>query len=69
MYVQTVGIFGLFVVRVIGAWMTFMLGPVYTWMQVYLSFITVRQLSSKIVCWLRVILSLVLSVTFPFSIL
>ena len=50
------------VVHSIGATMAFGLGIVYAWMQVTLSFITLRQLSSMLVCWLRVVLSVIATV-------
>jgi len=49
----------------IGSIMVFGLGIVYIWMQVALSFITLRRLSSLLVCWLRVIFALITTAMFP----
>ena len=42
--------------------MAFGLGIVYIWMHVPLSFITLRRLSSLLVCWIRVVLAIIVTV-------
>ena len=59
----------MFLVHFIGATLAFGVGTVYAWMQVALSFTTCPQLSSCAVCCLRVIFSVVATVTFFLSIL
>ena len=60
---------GLFVVRYIGSILIFGVGVVYYWLHVFLSFMTLRQVSSLPVCWIRVICSLIITAGFIFSIL
>jgi len=52
------------VIHTIGAFMGFGLVIVYCWTNVALSLITLRQLSSMLVCWLRVVLSIIASALF-----
>ena len=49
--------------------MVFGFGAVYTWLNVSLTFITLRQLSSVVVFWFRAIISLIVTALFIFSIL
>ena len=58
-YVQAYELEGQFTISLIGALMAFGLGVVWAWMHVALSFITRPQLSSLLVCWLRVIFALI----------
>jgi len=51
-------------IHTLGAMMAFGLASVYIWMQVALSFITLRRLSSLLVCWLRVIFALIATAMF-----
>ena len=52
------------VIHDLGATMAFGLGTVYVWMNVALSFITLRRLSSLFVCWVRVVFAAIVTAMF-----
>lgn len=43
----------------VGSWLAFGLGIVYAWLNVALSFVTRRRLSTLLVCWVRVVFAFV----------
>ena len=62
MCVQSHDLLYVIVIHHVGAFMAFGLSIVHAWLNVALSFITRRQLSSPLVCWLRLVLAFVTTV-------
>jgi len=60
--VQLSDINAVMLLHTFGSSMAFGLGIVYIWMHVPLSFITLRRLSSLLVCWTRVALAIIVTV-------